>query len=798
MARSGVSSGSEAAERAHGWMRAHQPLLAALAVSLLVVFVAIGGWQGSRRRVAADDRAELARAERVLDSIATLAWADERRPAARRTLDSSGVLALSYVARARLGTSSPFRLAAFAQRDARLPAPLGRTVAWAMVARAARGGIAQTDTAALAGAPAASRQLAIIDSVVARAEDARTGETAVRIGYALAGTEGVITSGNVVIATRLAAIARDRRLAREDAERLLRASAGAHDRDALETLAQWRSERRLLVEQPLLADAMRANDAAAVRGGLALRDVLRAALRQEAERVATRVDGRTDAASVAASVAAPVAAPAGGMRAAPAFADLPSSAARRLAELASVRGGPPQAPVAVGAAGYRRQLARGGSAGGSAGGGADAVTRWRFADRARSEESMVAELAIASHGVSGIPADVAGVALTATVALRTFAQDSVPPTAVAAPTVESLVTRFGVRAVTFDRTTPPSWRRYQLAQIAGALSDVQAVLPGVTFDGLAIHVGESVKRDSALALHDPASRTLYLPAATGAGTIAHELAHDLDWQTARTQLAVRGTYSTDRAAKVGQGALASSVRGLTAARPRSSSVADRTTERPAELFARSVDWFVALSLARQGRMNGALSAVQDEVIGGYAGARVPEAGDGAADALLALLSDMTVVPSRMGDAFIDRYGARGAPTIPALLHVSTARSSVGERDRALRAFGLVDAGCVRTATGPVTAGNWRAVLIRALAESRARELLQLRGRRWSAPSRWSWEARATLGGPWSPAVADSAIARTRDALLRAARWDDLARHPLGDGKVGVTAATALAMCPHAE
>jgi hypothetical protein len=50
-----------------------------------------------------------------------------------------------------------------------------------------------------------------------------------------------------------------------------------------------------------------------------------------------------------------------------------------------------------------------------------------------------------------------------------------------------------------------------------------------------------------------------------------------------------------------------------------------TASRPTEVFARNVDWFVSAALAREGRMNGYLSAVQDPVLTGYASATTPEA-----------------------------------------------------------------------------------------------------------------------------------------------------------------------------
>jgi hypothetical protein len=54
--------------------------------------------------------------------------------------------------------------------------------------------------------------------------------------------------------------------------------------------------------------------------------------------------------------------------------------------------------------------------------------------------------------------------------------------------------------------------------------------------GLHVRFGESPLKARALAMHDPVTRTVFLPVASSAGVIAHELAHDLDWQAARTTL----------------------------------------------------------------------------------------------------------------------------------------------------------------------------------------------------------------------------------------------------------------------
>ena len=763
---------------AAAWLSARRPLVGAgVAVALAAATGLAGCERGRRSVVAADDGAEMARAEQTVDSLARRASMEES--SARPLLDDAGLIALGYVARGELGVGSPFRVAALAMRDTRLPVSLGRAVAWAVLARAARGTThepAATPLPLAPGGPPVARQLALVDSVVGSAPDARTGESAVRIAYALAAAEGLVGSPTVGAAVQLAAQVRDRRLAHEDAARLLRASAGDREADALALLVRWRAARRFLVEQPLLGDALRANDAAATRSGIALRDLLRDAA-DAAARVALADTARDSASTTTEIVPATRIA-----------ALLPPRAARRLAELSSVRGAPPQAPVAVAAAGYRRQLARRDS-GAAGGGGAPDVARRRFAERARSEETLVAEVAVASQIAGGLPVDVAGVTVAASVAMRAFAQDTLSPLAADGPTPEVLHARFGLRAVTFDAGVPAAWRPYYLAQLAGAMDDLRAVLPWIDFDGLAVRVGESVKRDSALALHDPAARTLYLPAGTGAGTIAHELAHDLDWQTASTRLAVRGTYSTDRAMREGTGTLAASMRGLAAARPRSGRGGDPRVERPAELFARGVDWFVANAMAASGRMNGALSAVQDETLAGYAGVVPPDAGDGGADALIAALADMTVVPAAARARFLDRYGLEGVPAPPTLVRLATSVTPRGGAERTLRTFGLLGGACV-DAEPAVTGATWRSALLRAAAESRARGALRARGRRWSMPARWSWEARATLGGPWSPAVADTAVARGRDAVLRAVAWEDDAHHPFAIGPVAALASTA--------
>ena len=106
----------------------------------------------------------------------------------------------------------------------------------------------------------------------------------------------------------------------------------------------------------------------------------------------------------------------------------------------------------------------------------------------------------------------------------------------------------------------------------GAVGSAARVLPAFGVRGLGVHFGESPMRDAALAMHDPATRTVFFPIGTSAGVMAHELAHDLDWQSARTRYGLRGTYSTDRAVRQYRDRLAASMLELSDAGPGESSL----------------------------------------------------------------------------------------------------------------------------------------------------------------------------------------------------------------------------------
>ena len=140
-----------------------------------------------------------------------------------------------------------------------------------------------------------------------------------------------------------------------------------------------------------------------------------------------------------------------------------------------------------------------------------------------------------------------------------------------------------------------------------------------------------------------------MPLATGFGAVGHELMHDLDWQTARDYSRRRGAYATDNASRGARTQpIAAPLVRLAEFVPAGAIMSAFTTEarRPAELLARGADWFLASALARQGRMNGALSAVQDGWIRGYASAAGPAAFGDHAAALSALFDVMPALSVR--------------------------------------------------------------------------------------------------------------------------------------------------------
>jgi hypothetical protein len=570
--------------------------------------------------VAADARAELARATARYDSIAAAA-----------VVGAEDALALGYLERLRLGLGSPFRLVDQARQDPRLTPAARHGVAWALLAHTLAGDSYEVEPAALdarpAAAPAAERPRVGARHLAAdrrdgdRAPDPRAGELAVRLGYALGRGEQSVSGAVATAATQTAALVRDRELARQDAVRLLDAARTSRV-DPLLLVAAWRAERRFAVERPPLADeTTAAREADAV---------------SRAEPVAAALRALDDAAATAAGADS-------------ARTDVPRArragwlspvAAARLAELASARRGPPHAAVVMA---LRQQKGL-------------AASPERFATRSVNEETLVAEAALASDRDSAV-----GPALLATaVALRAYGQESVWFPGSPAPTVAELKDRYELAALSFDRGVPAEWRPYYLRMLATSVEDLHRVFPTLSLRGVGVHFGESVLRDTVLALHDPGTRTIFLPVATSAGTIAHEIAHDLDWQAARRQRRVRGDYLTDRVVREGRGRLAAAIAGLTsntlAVPVPGNPLRPGPTQRPTELFARSVDWLVAAALARDGRSNGYLSTVQDDVLAGYTLVAPPGTTGRSGQALVEALDDVAELAPGTRAWFVERYG----------------------------------------------------------------------------------------------------------------------------------------------
>ncbi len=753
----------------------------------------------------------IARAESSMDSLRAVAHAEDRSAeastdGARPRVGDAGARALLYLERAQLGLGSPFWLAERAGSDALLPVELRRSVAWALLGRASRGDGYRVDPAALSETPDPWRlgQITdggelrdVIDSVVAAAPSARTGEVAVRIGLALARSERLVSARVAESGLVAAALTRDRRLAREDAARLLKAAAAGGrsvaDSDALSLLARWRRERRLAAERPLLADDLRPDQQLAARIGERMLLELRQRSEGKLATMATASPLPTDSMSADTVIVAALALPERAAGCHTSEAELGCRAAARLGEEEAQRRMRPDPFVTITLGGFRSTITTEDALFPDSAVIADeSVLVRRLAARARTADALTIEWTrLRGTLPPGAPVRrrLAALVHSAALAARPFAQ---------APVVnhesgrdvesvaDALRLRTGLGRIAFDRGMPAAWRVPALRDLESAIADLRLALPAFTLDGLSVRIGSSPKGDLALALHEPSTRTIFLPPASAGGTVAHELAHDLDWQAARTQLGLRGTYATDRAARLGTEPLATAVRGLAATRP----PAGRRTaeERPAELFARSTDWFVAAMLAREGRMNGVLSSVQDLDLPGFAGATAPMPGTGSADAMLEALGRVTPIAPTAAQWFHGRFGSRATRPALAVIRLVAGSTPSWGAERTLTLLGL-PVGLSDRAPGGMSSGRvpatcpldpWQRRLLWVAADARARGLLRAQATRASISGWNSWQARALLGAPWRPEPSQLSQDRVRDAYLRAALRELRVAAPFSD------------------
>jgi hypothetical protein len=701
-------------------------------------------------------------------------WLAEER-SGRMPADEA-VIALGYAERLRLGMGSPFRLVELALRDPRLSDEVRRQLAWALLARTLTGESYEVDGAALDRAGLGhitswpglgQHHLRIIENAVTESHDPRGGELAVRLAYKLAAMEGSVPTASPRFANRAAALIRDRELARRDVTRLLR-SAEAVQGDPLRAVARWRSERWFLVEAPPMADLPENVE----RDALELAPKLANALRLLTPRIADLTSSRPPAADVRPSLlTAPVAA--------------------RLMELSDSLNMPPQAPVAIAARTYRDELTQGPWL-------TDDERERRVAfTRAGDEERFVAAYAQLRRGS---PHDAAPslAAVWAAVALRPYAQESVWFPGFGGPTARELEERFGFAHVRFADDVPAEWRPYYRTMLESAVRDMQRVLPALDLRGLGVRFATARRGEATLAMHDPKARELVLPPGSSAGTIAHEIAHDIDWQVALRRYRVRGDYATDRSARMVEDRFAVRVRSLGAGQDATMEAGGNErlhahAQRPAENFARAVDWFVAASLASQGRTNGYLSSVQDDALTGYGTVRPPDISGRAGDAIVNILDEVAPLYPETRDWFLRSYGSSRALSAADLIRkmaeiqlpqatdvrLSVAAAHAMAVDPVFQAitevrgrgFAAIDDWICRAPGGAYDARleQARRQLVIAGATARARGVAVQRARLLGGDAGVRWVARRFFGGPWPNQDLDEEVEEMLTALVDQAR-----------------------------
>lgn len=706
-----------------------------------------------------------------------------------RPVPAARAVSAAYLERLRLGLGSPFRLIDYATTDPRLTPDERRDLGWALLARVVAGEDYAIEPAALddAGIPGVPREgtgrfhLRLIENAVKEARDPRGGELAVRLAYGLAAAERSVGRDAPRLAAAAAALLRDRELARIDARRLLRTADRLHE-DPLALLPRWRAERRFLVEAPPLEELPQDVEREAMEMAPRLQESLRL--------LAPRLAGQAIRSSTP---------PAGGT------SDLGMMAALELASTPDSLELPPETPIVVATMVGRAEIL----------GGADAesaarVARQRFVDRATDGERYVVEHARLRAADPRSEAMLARLDLAVATALRSYAQEATWWPSHGGPSARELHDRLGL-SVSFDANVPALWRPYYRRMLSSALADLQRVLPALDFRGLRVRIGRAPAGQTALALHDPRNRTIYLPPATGAGTIAHEFAHDLDYQVAERRYGVTGDYATDFAMRTERGRLAASVTGLSSATlvaptPGVQAVPDHA-HRPAEVFARNMEWFVAVSLAREGRTDGYLSSVQDDMLTGYGTVAPPDISGGAGRALVAILDDVAPVHADTRAWFLKAYGpdrvltpfdllrrvletptveglpgdaalpggSRGillGPSAAAPLELPFIVDSAFAAVRRARSagFSAIEA-WICDAPGAVYDRGLeqaRRRLVMLAAGARARGLALRIGREAAGNDGRRWVARALYGAPWPGAALDStSVAALRPVIARA-------------------------------
>ena len=656
--------------------------------------------------------ASLASAAARLDSLTDIGPADDSRRAA---------IAWGYSERMRLGLESPFRLVEAAARDSRLTPDERHLISWALLSRVLRGETHDVDPAALDGlgpstygvSASGDQHLDLIEGFIAPADNPRAAELAVRLAYSLAAAERIVDGSAPTVAAEAAAMIADRELGRREAAQVVRAANGS---DPIDVVRRRRAQRSFYVERPVLMNATDAIERSAVAGA---RDILQA-LRAMVPSMSADSSHALDA-------------------------NAATLAPRLFAAGAFVL---PNAPLTVTVRRYlplvRAQVRRLDE---------DALARTQNAEMlvgvTRMREPRRAERRVVGRML-----------LAAGVSVRSLAQEPVWFPGDEAPPAEELISTYALRGIAFDAAIPTAWRPYYLRALRNAITDLHRVLPGLRLDGLQVRFRMNAPADSALAMHDPRTRTLHLPVISAGGTLTHELAHDLDRLSAQ-QLGLAG-YRSDivaRVATLGRGSNSKLAASLLALTEESESTRGTHADRPAEIFATRVDWFVASALARVGRSNGFLSAAQDELITGHVVHPQRLRNVSSSRSLVSALEGMTSVAPF---AIEERH-----PTVQTLLRWSLN----GPVDR--RIAGDIVRGGTSAWAMPSLArqsecdvdGDPRVRLVRMAAESRARGWVRLRARWTSDSLRAGWMRSVLRQGPWSEGPAEHRTAQLRAHIL---------------------------------
>lgn len=702
--------------------------LSLLATAGLLGIAVLLGWVSARPAMSVGAASEIAAGLSWFDSTIVLA----RNASPRGRNGDALAVALGYLERERLGLASPFLLADRALRDPRLDSAMAQRVAWTLLGRLRRGEAYVVDPSVLDGmgpwgrdgrGATGSAHLALIERTIASASDPRAGELAVRLAYAVEAGKGTLAASAASVATEAAALVRDRALATGDARDLLTDAAERHE-DALGLLRTRRRDRAFRVEQPPMAP-------------------LTPELRTEAMNLVPALVARLDSLDGASATAVSGAT----------MSLLGEAFAGRLWALGARQ--PTTAQVVV-----------------------TLRSRPQALLRATNDESLAAAFSRLSVAPDSARRTPAMALLSSAVALRAYNQSAPWFTGDAGPVESDLVSEFGLAGVDFSRAVPAAWRPYYLGELAETLRDMQRVFPAWSVDGLRISIGAVDLPDSALAMHDPRTRTLRLNINSSAGTLAHELAHDLDWQTSRRLFAVAGGYSTDRAMHERRSALATSVRGLAEARllrpVAASGVTARPADRPAELFARGADWYAATSLALAGRTNGFLTAVEDAGLPGYAAGAPTAIGFAGVTSLVSAIDQMTFVSDSARLAFEATWS--DASTIDPLVLARRVLGTPVSRYAFSRAMGaplpaVTPSLCAAEGSAEARA---RSRLLALAVQARA-EGIAMRRARYRYPGAAPEWANGLLGvPPWNPRAADPVIASLASALvteLRSAQAD---------------------------